>query len=56
MPPDKEHYNTRRINAKKLAYYLFVFRRLWVKEPGHSETIFAKKRYTSINVAYVFFL
>ena len=31
-------------HAKKGAY----FRRFCVKEPRHSETIFAKKRYTSI--------
>ena len=29
---------------KDIAY----FRRFWAKEPRHSETIFAKKRYTSI--------
>ena len=27
---------------------LFFSRRFWVKDPRHSETIFAKKRYTSI--------
>ena len=32
----------------KMAYYLFFFRRFWVKEPRHSETVVAKKRYTSI--------
>ena len=30
------------------------FRRFWVKEPSHSKTFFAKKRYTSI-VALVYF-
>ena len=29
-----------------MAYYLFFFRRFWVKEPRYSENIFAKKRYT----------
>ena len=41
-----------RIMQKKMSYYLFIFRRFWVKEPRHSENIFAKKRYTSI-VAHV---
>ena len=31
-----------------MAHYFFIFRRFWVKEPRHSENIFAKKRYTSI--------
>ena len=33
---------------QKMAYYLFIFRRYWAKEPRHSENIFAKKRYTSL--------
>ena len=35
---------TTRTTPKKWAY----FRRFWVKEPRHSETISAKKRYTYI--------
>ena len=35
-------------SCEKMAYYLFFFRQFWVKEPRHSGTIFAKKRYTSI--------
>ena len=47
-------YETRIKRKKKWpTYYLFVFRRYYfcVKESRHSETIFAKKRYTSIIVA-----
>ena len=42
-------HNENHAQQKKGAY----FRRFWVKELRHSETIFAKKRYTSI-VARVF--
>ena len=33
---------------KKCTYYFFFPRRFWVTESRHSETIFAKKKYTSI--------
>ena len=33
---------------KKKTYSLFIFRRFRVKDPRHSETIFAKKRYTLV--------
>ena len=40
---------TQRESCKKsMAYYLFFSLRFWVKEPGHSESDFAKTRYTSI--------
>ena len=32
----------------KMVYIFFFFRRFLVKEPPHSENIFANKRYTSI--------
>ena len=42
-----------------MAHYLFIFRRFWVKEPRHSETIFAKKRYTyyrfAIHASYQYY-
>ena len=39
-------HNENHAPKKIMAYYLFFFRRFWVKELRHSQTIFAKKRYT----------
>ena len=37
-------YTTIIVSCIRMAYYLFFFRRFWVKEPRHSETIFASKK------------
>ena len=31
-------------HKKKMAYCLFIFRRIWVKEPRHSEIIFFTRK------------
>ena len=36
--------NTTRIMQQKMAIYLFFSRLFWVKEPRHSENIFAEKK------------
>ena len=39
---------TTRITLAKMAYYFFIFRRFWVKEPRQLENEIAKKEYTFI--------
>ena len=53
MSQQSRYVRDERGHAKKIAHYFFFSRRFWVKNPHHSENVYAKKRYTSIVVARV---
>ena len=58
MIPDEKSHRLRRVHNEKhaiqMAYYLFIFRRFWVKEPRHSEKEIAKIRYTFIETCVLY--